>query len=348
MHFNKNSKRFNFTMDILSGCKWNCAGCLIDRTTNFSFPKQDSLNFLKLVKSFQDTPYIPSIFMLGPTDFFTARNIQVLLEDEIVIEIINSFERLTLNSTFQEVNFSIIDSINDKLSGVEIEFRIVLDVRFIKDNDYMMKIQKNYLDTVKRLKTKKSIVCHPQINLFDTSSPILKEAMGNYKYLNDRAYEYFDQGVDYAFSFSREATFPKSKIFKVLDFIKDRFNFHVNFESSKNGIHFDSSNLKDLSEFLLSYRSGSLYFAPGIYDEYVSFKDFYKIPIKEWNISELINYKQEKIIEMLKYVSDKPCSDCQYVNKCVDKGAIYFMKEIDHPDCIFPLISLDAVNRSSS
>lgn len=343
MHYNQRSFEINFNMDILSGCKWKCAGCQIDRKTTFTFERRNRSNFKKLVDSIADSAYSPSIFILGPTDIYTARNSRDILRDPEIGAMLLNFRRLALNSTFIEIFEDITNLISENFHQLEIEFRIILDINKIHEQGYLKHVSDNYHKVKAQLRNKK-VVCHPQVNIFDTSSEILRQRMIDYTELNDLAYKYFGQGVDYAYSFSRIPNLKTKKLVNVINLLKEGFQQHVTFESVARGVHFDSSNLQDLNELILSYREGELFYAPGLYDEYVNFEPEYRIPMENWSVEEIIEFKQNVLLNGYRYAENLPCENCQYLNKCIDKGSLYLMEKNNIAECIFPISSLDAVN----
>lgn len=332
---NENCFRYNFNLEVLHGCRWSCVGCYVNRKEDMS-PKIDDIKKLKkLSKSIEESSYIPSILIIGPTDIFTANNSHKLFDDKEFVSLCLMYERLTFNSTFEYLDLELIEKINTLFPTLEIEFKIVIDIPKFDDDEHLGLVRDNYLKCRKLLTKVKRVVIHPQLNLFNAPLSSLEKKLTDYVHINKRSYKYFDQGVDYGVSFGRrdEVSFKYQR--NAFNLLKKTFNEVFANDVDLKNIHFDASRSQDINENVFSFKHGRIYFAPKIYDEYVNFYDRYHIDMPSWTFSDLKDYQDNLLITQYESSKKLICSDCDNLPNCVNKGILDFMNHLDYDGCIF-------------
>tara|TARA_R110002072_G_scaffold64203_5_gene159730 strand:+ start:69106 stop:70179 length:1074 start_codon:yes stop_codon:yes gene_type:complete len=334
--FNENCFRYNFNLEVLQGCRWKCTGCYVNKDENVSFSPAGLDKFEALSKSIADSVFIPSILIIGPTDIFTANNSLDLLNNKKFLNISKMYERLAFNTTFEAIDDELLNIINQKYGHLEVEFRIVIDLPLFESDFHLEKVRNNFLLAKDKLSNIDTIVIHPQLNLFNTSSEVLKEKLTDYLSINKRSYDFFDQGVDYAVSFGRreEISFNYQK--KAFHLLKDCFEKLFTQNLNIKGVHFDAARLEDINENIFSYKNEKLYYAPKLYDEYVNFYDRYFVDLKKWHIDELRLFQDDLTISQYKISENLPCTDCDFLANCVNKGVVDFLDFMKMDECLFP------------
>lgn len=341
-----NSLRVNFNLEVLHGCKWSCVGCYVDTKAQSGFVNDDLEKFKKLTHSFRERELIPSILILGPTDIFTAGNRVDFLSNEDFIELSKEYERLTLTTTFQELDYDVLRILATKYQHLEVEFKIIIDLPVFNDDEFLLNVQQKMNEAKLALIACKKFVVHPQLNLFNAPVEEMRRVLSNYISINERSYRFFDEGVDYAISFGRRAI-PKDYQYKAFQLLKDVFNTHISNADLAKNVHFDTGNLMDIRENIFTYRNGEFFFAPKLYDEYVNFDQRYKINVTRWHADEFVDFQRNLLIKQYQDIEKLPCHDCAYTATCVDKGAVDFLSFLGTNECIFPRRAIDLVNRAA-
>lgn len=338
-----NQLRVNFNLEVLHGCKWSCVGCYVDTKSQEGFKAGDISRFQGLSSSFKEKGLIPSILILGPTDVFTASNSLELLQNDDFYELSRMYERLTLTTTFMEIDDGILEMISRKFSHMEVEFKIIIDLPLFNDDAHLLKVQSNMRKTEKALANCKLFVVHPQLNLFNAPIEIMRKTLTNYVSINNRSYSFFGQGVDYAVSFGRRDISKKYQR-KAFQLLKDIFNSHISSEDDGRSVHFDAGRMNDIQENIFTYKNGKFFFAPKLYDEYVNFYDRYEIQVATWKADEFIQFQKKLLLDQYSKIDDYPCGDCAYAGNCVSKGVVDFLEFIQTKQCIFPRAAFKAIN----
>lgn len=342
MSFTEQKFHLNFNLDVLYGCQFSCDGCHVDKTGQNNFVDGDVDRFIKLTKDFIQKSYIPSLLVVGPTDIFAAGNTKDILLNPKFQELASMYIRLTFNTTFIKIDNEIIEILNKYYSNNEIEFKVVVEAMRVNNDAYLTNISQHKKETEELLNCKQMTI-HPQFNLFNYKGTKMEQALSAYETLNERSYDYFDQGIDYVLSFSRTDHVDHSEKLEMLEWIKEMFNEHVRSDNTTS-IHFDAGNLTDFEEHIFTYKSGEFYFSPKVYDEYVGFEDYFKMNIVEWTAQEFEDYETNLTISQYSTISNKPCSDCRYAPVCVDRGMPFFMDYLGIDHCIVPRDAYDAIN----
>ena len=329
-----NKLRFNFNLEVLNGCRWSCVGCYVNKKEENSFSIADIKNFQKLSESLKGSEYIPSILILGPTDIFTANNSLEILTESEFYKLTKSFERLTFTSTFLALSDDVVEVLKI-FSHVDLEFKLIIDLPKFNDDD--LKKLANNIKLLKKL-IGRNIVIHPQLNLFNAASEKLKEALTNYKSINERSYFYFNQGVDYAVSFGRSKV-SKNYQLKAYELLKATFNREI-----ETQMHFDAGKLDDISENIFTFKNGEFFYAPKIYDEYVNFYEHNRLNIIDWSANEFQDFLKANLIDQYTQMDTLPCKNCDYNATCADRGAIKFLNHLGTNQCIFPTDAYNKIN----
>lgn len=338
------NKRFylNFNLEVLHGCKWSCGGCHVNTTGQLGFAAGDLDRFISLTNDFSKQAYQPSLIVVGPTDVFSAKNTLDVLQDPKFQEFVAPYVRLTFNTTFLDISDEVIECLNKFYSDKELEFKIIIEAAQFMNDKYLTRVQENMNSTRAKLICKKMPV-HPQFNLFDYRITKLNTVLENYEALNERSYDFFDQGIDYVLSFSRSDTITKENKLQMLLWIQKTFNKHVSLKNAEY-IHFDAGNLVDFEEHIFTYRNGLFYFSPKVYDEYVAFDAELSIPVKDWTAQEFETFEHKMIVDQYEKLHNKPCATCHYAPTCVNRGMPFFMDYMNTNGCIVPKDAYDIIN----
>ena len=332
----------NLALDVLYGCKWSCGGCHVNTQGQSGLYEGDDVKMLSLIDDFVDKGYQPSILIVGATDVFTAFNAVEVMKTDNFRKLFKPFLRLGFNTTFLQVDDNVIDIINSIAGDKEVEFKIIVEAKQFMNDNYLNRVRDGMNKAKEQIKCAKFVV-HPQFNLFDYRETKLNEVLNDYQMLNDRAFDFFGQGIDYVLSFSRSSILSRENKFEMLKWIQDMFNEHVTIDNARQ-IHFDAGHLQDFQENIFTYRNGEFFFAPKVYDEYVCFDDEMKMPIKEWKALEFAKYCNNLIVDQYTNLGDKECSTCHYAPTCTARGIPFFMDYMGTKSCIMPKDAFDVIN----
>ncbi len=338
------SMDFNLALDVLYGCKWSCDGCHVSKEgqSDKELFAGDDKKIISLLDDFIANGFNPKILILNATDIFTASNTIAIMETENFRRILKRFERLGFNSTFLQPADDVLAAINTLSADKEIEFKIVVEARQFMNDKYLTRVRDGVLKAQKAIKCTKFVI-HPQFNLFDYRETKFEEILRDYQMLNDRAFDFFGQGIDYVLSFSRSEEVSREHILEMITWIKDMFNEHVNQDNAAI-IHFDAAHLQDFGEKIYTYRNGNFYYAPKIHDEYVAFDEEMIIPVNEWTAEEFIRHENDLIVSQYANLHNKPCINCHYAPTCTSRGIPFFMDFMDTTECIMPKDAFDVIN----
>lgn len=341
MALGKYADTIDFNFEILHGCKWSCAGCEVNKTGQHGFVEGDIEKLTNLMDDFTNNSYTPSIAILGPTDIFTASNTKQVLLDPKFKTLSGYFTRFTLTTTFLEIDTEIIEILNTIYKNKEIEFRVIVDAAQFENDKYISKVRDNLLLT-KQLINYSPIPIAPQLNLFDMCRNNLSNVIADYQKINDRSLEYFGEGIDFAFPFSRNDDIPDEQKLNMFRWLRSIINHYVNTDTCTTIHH--HMGLSDSDYQVFSYRNGKCYLTPKVYDEYISFKEPLEIPLQQWTAKEFEDYEHKLIEQQFNNIDNKPCRECKYVANCTRKYVPFFMDYMNTQECLLPIIALDVVN----
>lgn len=338
---NEHTPRLNVMWDILNGCPYSCAGCHID-TKLSKVPNTDILARLSnFIDDMADNGYPADIVTLGPVDAAQAVNTQTVLTGEETQKILKKFQRIAMPSRMLNKPQRLVDVLNSDFPETEIEFQMVVDVPKFHIDHYLAKMADTmqwYKDNLKHAVIK----FYPIFNLYDyihdEDGPLV-----DYAAINQRCYDYFDFGVDYAFSFSRLATLPNAGVAHLFKSLQTMFNKHVTAVNTGN-IHFATGHAGDSSMITVAQFHNKLFLVPVVYEHYVTYKSAFQL--HDWDYQGLQSTLSGLHTTALASdaVTKGDCGSCEYMGVCLSRMAVAWMNEHDITNCIMPKKAYNAMN----
>lgn len=339
----------NINFEVLNGCKWACHGCHVNKEIQSGIGGDHTQKFIELLADFENSNYRPFIAFIAPTDFLAANNTAQFLGDPSTVEILNRFHRLSLQTTYLDVDSPRVDEIvnilNEKYRNMELEINIVIEPAQILNEKYLDVLAYNKQTLEKRLTSFDHIRTFGIFNVFDYSATKIAETLQNYDLLHHKIQHLFDTTIDYNFSLGRKDNLPGEEFEKTVLSISDLFDDAISGEKVKF-LRFSFGKLTDsLVEKQYNYRNGEFYASPLLYERFVSFRKELKIPVVEWKASEFEAWEHGLQISQYANVEDKDeCSSCHYLGSCIDRGVLHLMDTYGIKKCVVAKDALDAIN----
>ena len=91
-------------LDVLKSCKWNCAGCFIDRDGQNGWLNDDEQKFLTLCREWELRGDYLKDLVVGPTDFMSAQNTEKILSTSAMQETMAMFTNIIFATTLLDNN----------------------------------------------------------------------------------------------------------------------------------------------------------------------------------------------------------------------------------------------------
>lgn len=93
------------------------------------------------------------------------------------------------------------------------------------------------------------------------------------------------------------------------------------------------------------YANGKLYYRPFLVTEITCLTSEFEINVP-WKYEDLINFRQDRMIEGLVYASTNPiCAACQYSIHCAERGVHRLMQSISYSECLTGFRGIDDVQK---
>ncbi len=101
---NKEKNIINFNLELLKGCKFACEGCFVNKKSSDPLTKESYENLYHLVSDIKQNQERLHIVFIGPTDFLVSENTIEVLDSNSTYNIIQQFEKLSLQTTFLDIS----------------------------------------------------------------------------------------------------------------------------------------------------------------------------------------------------------------------------------------------------
>ncbi len=343
-----NTFYLNINFEVLNGCQWSCRGCHVNKEI------QDGIGgyttqFVKLLDDFERSSYKPFIAFIAPTDFLAANNTAAFLRDPATVAILNRFRRLSLQTTYLDVDAPRVDDIvkvlNTLYKDMELEINIIIEPAQILNQKYLELLARNKDSLQARLTAFSEIRTFGIFNVFDYSATKIAETLQNYDFLHHKINHLFETTIDYNFSLGRKDDLPGEEFEKTVLQISELFDDAISGEKVKF-LRFSFGKLTDsLIEKQYNYRNGRFYASPLLYERFVSFRSEFEIPIKEWTAREFEQWEHTAQVTQYANIGNKEeCGSCHYLGSCIDRGVLTLMDAFGIRRCVIAKDALDAIN----
>lgn len=336
MRVHKN-QRLEITLDLFKGCGYNCSGCMVDKEIGSSLDNLPEIE--KLINEMLSVGYIPYDVNLGPTDYITSSNSDIITNNENVISIINKFNTITFNASFLDKDIdkyiSMCSAIDRIAPNKSIRFLIPASPRNFKTDAFKKMIGKK-IALVKNTLTK-AILDEASFVINCTHETVDEEFNSNIlaSFTNEKFPVKEDHilNIPYGRLESKNILMTqniRSISYKVNKFYCDVMSVIENDdERYKNPDYHYNGGLA----LNLLYLNSKLYWVPFLKDELVMVHDNFIVP-KPWTMESVLNARSMAMFSSIEYLQDAPCIDCSYFSTCAEKGITSLMETLNTKKCI--------------
>ena len=341
---------FNLNFEFLNGCQFSCKGCHVNKNGAQAFDDDSYAQLKKIMDSFNEgNSYKPFIAFIAPTDFLSATNTESVLSDPRVIEILNKFKRISLQTTYLDINRaeSIGNILRKHYSNMELEINVIIEPEKIENEKYLSVLKRNQGYVIRKMNWPTPVRSFGIMNVYDYDTTKVAELLRDYDFLHKKVEHLFETTIDFNFSLGRkDELLTSEEFFSAAQKIKDMFNDSVVSEEKGQYLRFSFGRLNDsLIEKQYNWKNGEFYYSPLLYERYVSFVSGLKIPIKDFNFKEFEEYEEQIQLSQYTNVDDKTeCGDCPLLGSCVDRGILHLMDIHGIKDCLVAKNAMDVVN----
>lgn len=343
--------------EVLEGCNQSCPGCFINTANNNSM-WEDSLN-----TSYEIAKYYISKgarfreFTLTATDFFTAKNTDIILKSEHLSKILNLRSKENVESdngygggilslasaaSFEGIDmehlkylFSILDS-ELYPKNMTVEFIIPLNIKKVLEDD------KKYLeDNINALNffrdsTPKHVIYSYTFNIHNDQNLKNPEVYEKcYKYVKNN----FDTVIENNPGFFRVSN--QKFIKHLLKLWKKLVNTSIDFKNYKE-LHMTcvDERYNSFNTVNLHIHRNEIFAVPFVYQNIYLRDSKFKIE----DIQKINNKHMELTLEALNYANAvEDCSTCVLQPACVGRKVQNVMKHYGIEECVFPSKALELI-----
>lgn len=284
-----------------------------------------------------DGGYVAFDLGVGPTDYMSSDNTDVLMKSPHFREMAQMFHQVTFNAAFLEKDLSkykaMCEDIDDACAGKAIRFLMPAAPDFFKTEKFgnMIASKLQYVKETFR-------------------SAFLNEAGFVVNCTDDTVSADFDQllhkgfAVDFPVDKDDILNIPYGRLpykdILVGQNIKRMSHRISQFYSTLSGederrrnpdLCYDTGTMVNLW-----YTGGKLYWVPFLKDDCPFLEEDFVIP-KPWTMENVLQTRQKAMEAAIAYLEDTPCISCVYMSSCTEKGIINIMKRLEVKDCIVGL-----------
>ena len=337
----------NLNFELLNGCKFNCKGCFVEKNAQKPVEEVHYEKFDALFSDLENSLYKPFIAFIGPTDFLQATNFVDTFSSPHSMGLLRRFKRISLQTTYLDLSLAdmVAKTLNENFSDRELEINIVVDPAKIMDDRYLALLEKNKKTFLSKLDNK-NVRSFGIMNVYDYDQTKIAEQLRDYDFMHTRVQHLFETTIDYNFSFGRSKDISNEEFLELSGRVKKLFDSSICSDEKAQYLRFSFGKLTDsLIERQYNFRDGKLYYSPLLYERFVSFRDGFEVPLKNYTAEEVENF--EMMVQMDQYAkapAKEECETCPFLASCVDRGILFLMDTFDTRKCLVAKRALFAVN----
>lgn len=318
------AQTFNISLEVLTGCRYSCAGCTVEK--NFApldISEKDTDDLIALIHSLKDDGFRLLEYRVGPTDIISADNGFAALDHRLSREFGKLYKALNLNMAMLDTKGfeELAALVEDVIPGKKLSVTIPMSLKNTRNTKYLAELKKRILYF-------KSLL--PTVD-FNRVYLALNVGEDTLKHLSTESYDHahdLDLGVgivvEFPFNHSRKgfgnllvAEEFKADLTEFIDFMKTRVNTK-SFRPLQPAV---------LEGFEFTYRGGELYSVPVVVENLPVFHPKFLLP-RPWNAATVYGYKEEAYYSNLeKYVVHPTCGDCCFLDHCA-RGDVHRIMEL--------------------
>jgi hypothetical protein len=346
---NATGYHLSLSLEWLSGCQFSCKGCHVNKENGVPYTPTQVNHLARWLEDMRfKGGYTPTIVFLAPTDFLVADNIVKILTNIHAYGILAQFKRLSLQTTFLNMDQAetIAKILKLRYSHMELELNFIIEPEQVENEKYLDRIKENRAKMLELLDWKKHVASFAIMNVYEydrVKKNNVKKILADYQALHQRIKEKFDSTIDFNFSMTRNSWWSGEDIKEAVQSVSRIFDAGVSHEINQT-IRFSFGKLEDSAiEKHYNWHQGNLYVSPMIYERIASFDDRLKVPYGGVKATE--DFELKLMIDQYHWSEkDVPCKGCNYQASCVDRNVLTFMKMNDIKECIIAKKALDAIN----
>lgn len=316
----------NLNLEFLNKCEFHCAGCYVNRRNDFTQADLDNVEQLT-----QELASLPNVelneIVVGPTDFFSTENVELLFEQPQFMSLFDHFSAITITSTLQASPRHTAELLQKTLNTlpehVHVELFVAVDIERLMYNDLM------YLTT---LESNLKLLEHANIlfvfNMF--KHPLFERYSDVAKVVNERYNSHLKMNP----SFFRGR---KSNIIQ-----RELGNWKETIERAAESTSLSGVLLNVADDYFggntyvsLIYKQGKVYVSPCFYD-YV-FDESPTFEIRNLTLDSIFETLDNLTSRQYQYVDKtEQCGSCPLLASCISKKVLASMEQHGITQCLMP------------
>lgn len=331
------SHSYELVLDILSGCRWSCRGCTIDRSARNPFSSDELERLENFMRKEGENGARLGHLEIGPTDIFSCANLEAVFSDAAVRGLIKKFKYIFITSTLlsREDIEGRIALLKEQLAGTRIYLFIPLELRRLEDKRFAEHFFSNLQFFINETQADFQ-VSEVYLNILDISyfsslgASVKKELLAklwkehgirlNFNYrlsgdFNDGHYSY--------------ASSPK--------FLPLLMSESRKLDEAYETVDLPEENLNNLKRRGLVFNSNRLFWMPYLGKFTPCLESGFAIEGDEDIKTSLELFETELLGRQSAYLNRaSECSECPTLSVCLSRGIIGTMEVYGKEECVVP------------
>jgi hypothetical protein len=341
----------DFTLEVLRGCKWNCAGCNVDKVGQLDLTDSDHARLLELFRDLQQNHHILSNFGIGPTDFMAAENTLELMPR--LVPMMDMFHAVTLQTTFLEKPEAIAKwakAMRPFLAGREVKFATPLDPKHYKHKkmfDVILSNRDLFVELIPDMKYTKTYLLGNLVEYREYNADPFNNEKITFEEYSDifrdtSSGNYLDLIISDGRSSLKDIN-NRERLKSTIKYQTRLYNEGISTDSSKRKINFTYGHRHEGFDKDYVYRNGNIYSPVFVGEPLLMFEPEYSIDqSQQWSTNTLIEFENQMLVDSLMYLEKtNECSTCEFAPLCVGRGVIKLMETLREKQCISPKLAFE-------
>ena len=341
-------------MEVLAGCNHGCLGCFVDKNIDPAMNQQIIDRAKELADGVKRTGLNLREFVIGPTDFFTAKNTESVLNNSVVQEIMREhtgariaapakFDLATMDKV-KEI-FAVLDDEDKYRREMIIEFIMPIGRvdQMLNDDEYfnnvMEKVEFFKNNTPKQMDwswtLQASNVVGRKIDK-ETYNKIIQKSVNEYETIVE---------MNPAFSRANSQLIQRKNLFGWNDFLGrviDKDNAQETVMSMAN-LYCNSINFVGLT--IVPGENGPTTHLNVMLHEQAFFLGNKNLDVTGLTFEQILDRKNELVTKGINRSSKvKDCSDCKFAIACANRLVFEAQESLNIDGCVLPKETLKYYN----
>lgn len=323
------NRGFNITLEILQGCKYSCAGCMVDKDFDPGPFDTDGPDLLALVDEMQAGGYELTEFTVGPVDVIASKVGVAILDHPLVRGLARRYQGMVMPlALLQETGLKeLCGKLNDLLKGKHLKIATPFPVNSIHNTKHIDLIRDRVKFIIEHTPDVKFELLYLTVNMVDGAADHLDVQA-------DREIHALDFGVrklvEYVFPHARRGF---GDILNRQAFLRAFGSFCETIRENRS--RYLIKPLNDSLEF--TYRAGELYYTPTLIEKFPLFADRYVLS-RPWSRQGAEGLEEGLYIQELTQRIEHPeCGDCMHIDRCARGDIHLIMSHLRHEECLISM-----------